>query len=97
MTRPAAVPSPEQVVAKGFGKKLQQLRRQTGLSQEQLADLASLHRTEIGMLERGIRLPRIDTLLKLAGALGTSPSDLLDGMRWEPGTPAPVGQFSQAG
>ena len=50
-----------------FGKNLHRCR--SGLSQETLAVCASLHRTEIGLLEREERLPRIDTLLKLAGGL----------------------------
>ena len=37
------------------------------------------------MLERGERVPRIDTLIKLAGSLGVTPGELLDGLGWEPG------------
>jgi len=36
-------------------------------------------------LERGGRIPRIDTLAKLAGALGVPTSSLLDGIDWQPG------------
>lgn len=46
---------------------------------------ASLHRTEVRMLERGYRIPRIDTLVKLAGALEVRPEYLLDGVGWPPG------------
>jgi transcriptional regulator with XRE-family HTH domain len=60
-------------VAEHFGGNLRRIRKQAGLSQEQLAESASLHRTEIGMLERGIRLARVDTLLKLAGRLKSTP------------------------
>jgi transcriptional regulator with XRE-family HTH domain len=56
------------------------------MSQETLGIRADLHRTEIGLLERGDRLPRIDTVVKLAGALDTTPNDLLAGLAWEPGT-----------
>ena len=55
-------------------------RRRAGISQEDLGFLSALHRTEIGQLERGIRIPRIDTLIKLAGALQLPPGDLLKGM-----------------
>ena len=79
-------------IATRFGQNLTRCRRQVGLSQEELGFRASLHRTEIGMLERGIRLPRIDTLVKLAGALEVSAGDLLDGLDWTPGGPR-VGQF----
>jgi transcriptional regulator with XRE-family HTH domain len=52
-----------------------------------VAALAGLHRTEIGMLERGFRLPRIDTVVKLAGALEVEPVELLEGMKWSPPPP----------
>ena len=57
------------------------------MSQEELGELAGLHRTEIGMLERGIRLFRIDTLIKLAGALEVTSGELLKGIDWSPGPP----------
>jgi transcriptional regulator with XRE-family HTH domain len=56
-----------------FGENILIARRRADLSQEELGFLASLHRTEIGQLERGIRLPRIDTVVKLAGALSVPP------------------------
>jgi transcriptional regulator with XRE-family HTH domain len=58
------------------------------MSQEELGVLASLHRTEIGMLEQGTRLARVDTLMKLAGALSISPLELLDGIHWTPASSA---------
>ncbi len=72
-------------VAKRFGANLVNCRKAANLSQEELGFRASLHRTEIGQLERGDRLPRIDTLIKLAGALNAKPDDLLAGLSWEPG------------
>lgn len=72
-------------VAERFGANLAHARKAADLSQEELGFRASLHRTEIGMLERGIRLARIDTLVKLAGALGVTPDELLDGLSWQPG------------
>jgi transcriptional regulator with XRE-family HTH domain len=80
-------------IAAGFGRNLVRCRKRAGLSQEELGFLAALHRTEIGMLERGIRLARIDTLVKLAGALGVPPGDLLDGLDWSPGDPR-AGRFT---
>lgn len=44
------------------------------------------------MMERGERLPRIDTAVKLAGALGIDAADLLTGIAWEPGE-MQLGQF----
>lgn len=72
-------------IAARFGQNLARCRTEANLSQEELGFRASLHRTEIGMLERGIRLPRIDTLVKLAGGLGVPPGHLLDGLDWAPG------------
>jgi len=72
-------------VASQFGANLSRLREQSGVTQEELAFRASLHRTEIGLLERGGRIPRIDTLAKLAGALGVEPAELFQGIAWEPG------------
>ena len=54
---------------------------------------ASIHRTAVGMIERGERLPRIDTLVKLTGALGVSADELLDGLGWEPGD-VRIGRFN---
>lgn len=82
-------------IATRFGENLKRCRQRADLSQEELAVRASLHRTQIGLLERGSRLPRIDTLVKLAGALGIPAGELLDGMGWEPGS-STVGDFSIA-
>ena len=71
-------------VAERFGKNLVRCRRQADLSQEELGFRADLHRTEIGILERGIRLARIDTLIKLMGALEVSADELLVGIEWKP-------------
>jgi transcriptional regulator with XRE-family HTH domain len=52
-----------------------------GLSQEALGDLCNLHRTEVGLLERAGRDPRLATIVKLARALNIPAADLLDGLR----------------
>jgi transcriptional regulator with XRE-family HTH domain len=75
-------------VAVKFGRNLFRCRRRAAMSQEELGALASLHRTEIGMLEQGTRLARVDTLMKVAGALSISPLELLDGIHWTPGNSA---------
>ena len=67
-------------------------RRHAKLSQEELAVRASLHRTAVGQLERGERVARVDTLIKLAGSLGIPPGDLLGGMSWDPGGTL-IGEF----
>lgn len=68
-----------------IGQNLRAHRRRAGISQEEMGIRASLHRTEVGLLERGERLPRSDTLVKLAGALEISPCELLEGIAWNPG------------
>jgi len=80
-------------VAARFGENLLRCRQRANLSQEELGFLASLHRTEIGLLERGTRIPRIDTLVKLAGALSVPPSELIEGIDWKPGS-STSGNFS---
>jgi transcriptional regulator with XRE-family HTH domain len=64
-----------------FGLNLRHHRERMGLSQEGLADLCDLDRTEISLLERGKRFPRLDTTVRLARALKLEPADLLDGIR----------------
>jgi transcriptional regulator with XRE-family HTH domain len=83
-------------IAARFGENLVNCRKRAGLSQEELGFRASLHRTEIGQLERGVRLARIDTLVKLAGSLEVSPLALLDGMDWDPGSTL-IGSFRVRG
>jgi transcriptional regulator with XRE-family HTH domain len=73
-------------VAERFGANLVRARQEAGISQEELGWLASLHRTQIGILERGVRLPRIDTLAKLAGALDVPVERLMEGIVWRPGS-----------
>ena len=48
-----------------FGRNLAGAREAAGHSQEAVADLAELHRTAVGQLERGERIPRADTVVKL--------------------------------
>lgn len=69
-------------VRKQLGVNLRSHRRRAGLSQEELGGLCDLDRTEISLLERGKRFPRLDTLVRLARGLKlSSPSDLLDDIR----------------
>ena len=54
-----------------FGKKVQELRIEQNLSQEQLAELAGVHRTYIGMVERAEKNITLRNLEKIAIALKT--------------------------
>ncbi|HVO55441.1 MAG TPA: helix-turn-helix transcriptional regulator [Solirubrobacterales bacterium] len=80
-------------VAFKFGENLLRCRRRAGFSQEELGVRASLHRTEIGLLENGRRLARVDTVIQLAGALSIDPAELLEGIHWNAGDVA-SGRFA---
>jgi transcriptional regulator with XRE-family HTH domain len=67
-----------------FATNLRRLRAVAGLSQEELAFRADVHRTQISLMEGGERLPRLETLIRVAGALGVTANDLVDGITWEP-------------
>lgn len=60
-----------------FAENLRAARKQAGLSQEALGDATELHRTEISLLERSERDPRLATIVKLARGLSVSAADLL--------------------
>lgn len=76
-----------------IGENLRLHRRGLLLSQEALAFRAGLHRTEVGMLEHGARLPRIDTTIKLATSLEVPIDDVVEGLEWVPAHELPGGQF----
>jgi transcriptional regulator with XRE-family HTH domain len=61
---------------KSFGQRLAAMRRQRGLSQEELADRVELHRTYIGYIEQGKRNPSIGNIRKIARVLGVRLRDL---------------------
>jgi transcriptional regulator with XRE-family HTH domain len=83
-------------IARRFGQNLRRARKRAAMSQEELAAGASLHRTEIGLIERGHRVARIDTLIKLASSLGVSPLELLEGIQWTAAGPS-RGRFNVSG
>ncbi|MET0557609.1 MAG: helix-turn-helix transcriptional regulator [Solirubrobacterales bacterium] len=72
-------------MAEQFGRNLKRARGRAGISQEELAAITDLHRTAIGLLERGSRLPRLDTIIKLSGGIDVPNVVLISGMRWHPG------------
>ncbi len=61
-----------------FGQRIRELRMAKGLSQEELAELATLHRNYIGGIERGERNLGLLNLVQLAHALSVKPAKLLD-------------------
>ncbi len=68
---------------KQFAANLIDARLRARLTQEALGLEVGLHRTEISLLERGGRSPRLDTIVKLARGLGVPPADLLRGIGGE--------------
>lgn len=61
-----------------FGKNVQEYRKAQQLSQEQLAELAGVHRTYIGMIERAEKNITLCNIEKIAKALNISISKLLE-------------------
>ncbi|MUN53874.1 helix-turn-helix domain-containing protein [Kocuria koreensis] len=62
---------------RAFGDRVRELRSAGGYSQETLAHLIELDRTYISGLERGVRNPTLDVIVKVARGLGVHPTDLL--------------------
>jgi transcriptional regulator with XRE-family HTH domain len=60
-----------------FGNRLCKLRQAAGLTQEALADVAGLHWTYVGQIERGERNLTYKNVLKLARGLGIDPTELM--------------------
>jgi transcriptional regulator with XRE-family HTH domain len=60
-----------------LGEEVARLRKMRGLSQEELASRAGVHRTYISQIERGLKSPTLNVLFQLARQLGTSASNIL--------------------
>jgi transcriptional regulator with XRE-family HTH domain len=70
-----------EAVREQFARNLRHHRQRAGLSQEALAEICDLHRTEISLLERRKRSPRLETIVILSRGLQlSSPTQLLDGI-----------------
>lgn len=67
-----------------FSQNLRRIRLERELSQEDMARLCDIHRTEVSALERGRREPRISILVKLSSVLDVPIEDLLEGIGWTP-------------
>lgn len=103
MVREAPDPAPDEAgpsgpsglaeVVDAIGPKVRELRRQMGLSLQQLAARAEVSTAAIHKVERGDMVPTVTTLLKLAGALDRPPSYFVDGT----GDAGEVAWFTPAG
>ncbi len=69
-----------QEILETLGRRMRQWRERQGISQEDFAESCGLHRTAVGLLERGKSKPRLDTLLIVAHGLGVTVSKLLRGI-----------------
>jgi transcriptional regulator with XRE-family HTH domain len=76
----------EWTLSERFGANLVWLRRQAGLTQQELADRIEMNRVVLGELEQGRRLPRLDTVLKLIAGLEVRNCDLVAWMWWDAAT-----------
>ena len=64
-----------------LGNRMRSLRERKEMSQETFADVCGVHRTAVGLSERGRSIPRLDTLLIVSEHLGVAVSELLEGLR----------------
>ena len=81
----------DDAVAERFGANLRKLRAEADMTQEELALRAEVHRTQISLMEGADRLPRLDTAIKLAGALGATVGELTAEIVWTPSEHLPGG------
>jgi transcriptional regulator with XRE-family HTH domain len=68
-----------------FASNVMRLRREAGFSQEVMADRSAVSTAMIGKVENGNVLPYFDVVIRMAGALSTTPSALAEGITWKPG------------
>jgi transcriptional regulator with XRE-family HTH domain len=61
-----------------LGRKIREERERRGISQERLGELAKVHRTYVGMIERGEKNITLQNMLKFAKALDLRVRDLID-------------------
>lgn len=68
----------EDTFLKDLGKSIKHLRKQNGMTQEMLGELADLCPKHLGEIERGDANPSIAVVYKIANALNREPSDILN-------------------
>jgi transcriptional regulator with XRE-family HTH domain len=69
-------------VAEQLGLNLKKARRRAEMSQDALSRRSGLHHTEISVLERGGRIPRLDTAIRILESTGADARDLVEGVGW---------------
>lgn len=68
----------ENDINKLFGGKVVEMRKQHGLTQEELSFKCGIHRTYMGTIERGEKSVTLDTVAKIATGLGVEVKELFD-------------------
>lgn len=76
-------------ITERFGENLLRIRQARKLSQENVAEMAEIHRTQVSLLERGQQQPLLETVVRLAGALDVPVDALFEGILWQA---SPVGR-----
>lgn len=62
---------------RAIGKRIKEVRERKHMTQEDLAELTDLSPTHISVIERGVKMPRLDTFIMIANKLGVSADTLL--------------------
>lgn len=75
--RPPGSRTADPVLAGAFGAAVRAARTRRGIAQEVLANMAGVERAHVGKIERGLHMPTLAAVLKIAKALGMSGADLL--------------------
>lgn len=71
---------PHSSAARMLGERVRHRRHELGLSQEDMADLAEMHWTNWGKIERGQANPSLTTIVRMAGVLDLDPAVLVGGL-----------------
>jgi transcriptional regulator with XRE-family HTH domain len=74
----------DDALSKRFSENLAKALGASGLSQEALASRAEIHRSVVSELLGARAIPKISTVVRLAGALGVQPAELMEGISFEP-------------
>jgi transcriptional regulator with XRE-family HTH domain len=75
---------PSDELRERFGINVREHRKRLGISQRELAFRAEIALASISLIELGKTLPRIDTVIRLAGAVRVKPNELVAGIAWMP-------------
>jgi transcriptional regulator with XRE-family HTH domain len=74
------MPEPHSEAARIFGERVRETRQSLALSQETVADLAEMHVTNFGKIERGVANPSLHTMVRIASVLSVDPAQLVQGI-----------------